>query len=244
MEPGDAGALRVRKYVCHPVARLRRDPGGCDARLLPHAARLRYARWLVRVLGAIVCFWFAMCITVLPGPAFVFWYTRILLLGVSVGAAAADGARGSGLAPTAPFPSPTVCRGCARDTSGESSVTAGCALSSASPSTWAARRLARRAAPRARRRALRASSGERTVSATPAAPGGRGGTPHSGGSAQRCFAVRRHQRPAERRPPDGSVAAKWWRSGSRSSSSRSVGPRTWARRADDEPTRTDERRRR
>jgi hypothetical protein len=45
----------------------------------------RYARWLVRVVAALACFAVAIVLTILPGPAFVFWLLGLVLLGLSVG---------------------------------------------------------------------------------------------------------------------------------------------------------------
>jgi len=45
----------------------------------------RYLRWLVRVVAAVVCFAIAIVLTVIPGPAFVFWILGLVLLGISVG---------------------------------------------------------------------------------------------------------------------------------------------------------------
>jgi hypothetical protein len=45
----------------------------------------RYPRLVVRVVLAIVCFAVAAALTVLPGPAFVFWALGFVLLGFSVG---------------------------------------------------------------------------------------------------------------------------------------------------------------
>lgn len=45
----------------------------------------RYALWLVRVIGAVVCFAIAIVLTVFPGPAIPFWILGFVLLGVSVG---------------------------------------------------------------------------------------------------------------------------------------------------------------
>jgi hypothetical protein len=45
----------------------------------------RYLRWLVRVVAAVACFALAIVLTVVPGPAFVFWILGLVLLGISVG---------------------------------------------------------------------------------------------------------------------------------------------------------------
>jgi hypothetical protein len=45
----------------------------------------RYARWLARVVAAVICFAIAIVLTVLPGPAFLFWILGFALLGVSIG---------------------------------------------------------------------------------------------------------------------------------------------------------------
>jgi hypothetical protein len=45
----------------------------------------RYARWLARVIGAVLCFAIAIVLTIFPGPAVPFWILGFVLLGFSVG---------------------------------------------------------------------------------------------------------------------------------------------------------------
>ncbi|MCW5890878.1 MAG: hypothetical protein KIT14_10025 [bacterium] len=51
-------------------------------RFLP---RSRSARLVLRTVGAVVCFVIAALLSVLPGPAFVFWIAGFVLLGFSAG---------------------------------------------------------------------------------------------------------------------------------------------------------------
>jgi len=45
----------------------------------------RTARQIIRVILALVCFIIAVILSVMPGPAFVFWIAGFVLLGFSVG---------------------------------------------------------------------------------------------------------------------------------------------------------------
>jgi hypothetical protein len=80
---------RVRALASTDAARTsRRDARDEEAPTLDYFQKLLgtgYAQWLVRVVGAIVCFALAAVLTVAPGPAFVFWILGLVLLGVSVG---------------------------------------------------------------------------------------------------------------------------------------------------------------
>jgi hypothetical protein len=61
---------------------MRAEPASGLNRYLPAS---RTARLAIRAVAALVCFAIAVVLSVMPGPAFVFWIAGFVLLGFSVG---------------------------------------------------------------------------------------------------------------------------------------------------------------
>jgi hypothetical protein len=61
---------------------MRAEPASGLNRYLPAS---RAARLAIRAVAALVCFAIAVVLSVMPGPAFVFWIAGFVLLGFSVG---------------------------------------------------------------------------------------------------------------------------------------------------------------